>query len=362
MAWYWWLLVGILIGWLLSTLIEWLWFRRKRMEVRDERVAELENALRASADDGLSPTRGAGAALTGAAAASAAGITATLADKDVTLAAPDLDAAVDMPDIDMPDVDLPDADLPDMSTGMSGLTASIDTAADIPDLDMPDIDMPDVDLPDVDLPDVSAGMSGLAASIDASVDMPDLDMPDADLPDVSAKLDVAKTGLGAAALAAGAAGIADDLAGADAPDLGDAVAVNTNYPDDLTEILGIGRVYETRLYRAGVYTWDQVANMTVSALEEATEAIDAANAQDWPAQAQTLAQANNRGGARYHGPLPDKLSALKGIGEGAEQQLYRAGILTFAQLAATTADELAAALPTYRGDFSDWIVQASAKL
>lgn len=331
MAWYWWLLVGILIGWLLSTLIEWLWFRRKRMEVRDERVAELESALRASADKDPSST------LTGTAAA---GVTAPLADRNVTLEAPDLDAAVDRPDLDMPEVNLPD-----------------------------------IDMPDVDLPDTSAEVGDLAASTDAAVDMPDVELPDVEIPDVSAKLDVTKAELGMAAKSVGAtvsaeaAEIAEDVADvADAPvsalgsAAGAAAVANINYPDDLTKILGIGRVYETRLYHAGIFTWDQVANMSVSRLKEVTEAIDAANAEGWPVQAQSLAQENNRIGARYHGPLPDKLSAIKGIGEGAEQQLYRAGIFTFAQLAATTADELAAKLPTLRGNFSDWIVQASAKL
>lgn len=332
MAWYWWLLVGILIGWLLSTLIEWLWFRRKRMEVRDERVAELESALRAASDDGPSSIQGSGVALTDTAAA-VAGVTAPLADRNVTLTAPDLDTAADTPDLDTPV-----ADLPDVSAEMDGPIAVMDTAADTPDLDTPAADLPDT-------------------------------------PDVSAKLDVAKTGLGAAALAVGATAsagaaevapevadtVADDVADAPLTGLGSVPSANTNYPDDLTEILGIGRAYETRLYRAGIFTWDQIANMTVSALEEATEAIDAANVADWPAQAQSLALANDRIGARYHGPMPDKLSQIKGIGEGAEQQLYRAGIFTFAQLAATTADDLAAALPTSRGDFSDWIVQAAGK-
>ena len=346
MAWYWWLLVGILIGWLLSTLIEWIWFRRKRMEVRDERVAELENALRASADMGATLSREDGtAAFSGAASAPAA-------NRDVALEAPDLDApsaklgvlaasmntAADLPDLDLPDVELPDLAMPDVSAELP------DLAVAMPDTDLPDFDMPDMDLSDMDLPDV---------------EMADVDLPDVDL-------DGAKIGLGGAALAAGAAisaeptKVADELTDVEAPNLGSAAPANTNYPDDLTEILGIGRVYETRLYRAGIYTWDQVANMTVSALEEATEAIDAANAGDWPAQAQALALANNRMGARYHGPLPDKLSALKGLGEGAEQQLYQAGIFTYAQLAATTADDLAAALPTSRGDFVDWIAQAVA--
>ena len=334
MSWYWWLLVGILIGWLLSTLIEWLWFRRKRMEVQDERVAELENALRSSADTSPSATQGAGMAIPGSAAV--AGMAAKMADRDV---------ALETPKLDMPAIDMPDIDLPDVSGKLGGLAASIDDGLDVPDIDLPDIDMPDVDLPDVDLPDLQT-------------------------PDLSAKWGGAKVELGAAVLAAGAAAsaaakgpaadLSGELTGAVDTSLGNVVSANTNYPDDLTEVKGIGRVYETRLYRAGVYTWDQIATMDVAALEAATEAIDAANVADWGYQAQALAEANDRIGARYAGPLPDKLSALKGIGEGAEQQLYRAGIFTYAQLAAATPEELAAALPTSRGDFQDWIAQAIA--
>jgi predicted flap endonuclease-1-like 5' DNA nuclease len=194
-------------------------------------------------------------------------------------------------------------------------------------VDLPDMDLPDVDLPNVDLPYLSAGMSGVAASIDAGVALPDVDLP---------------------YLSAGLSGVA-------------AVA-NTNYPDDLTVIKGIGRVYETRLYRAGIYTWDQIAHMDPAALEQITTAIEAANVEDWPIQAQTLAATTGRMGARYDGPLPDKFSKLQGIGENAEQQLYRAGIFTYAQLAALTPEELAATLPASRGNFKDWITQAAASI
>jgi predicted flap endonuclease-1-like 5' DNA nuclease len=139
-----------------------------------------------------------------------------------------------------------------------------------------------------------------------------------------------------------------------------AMIANTNYPDDLTNINGIGRVYETRLYKAGIFTWDQIANASVQELEELTQAIDAANPEEWPAQAAELATANGREGARYQGPVPDKFSKLKGVGEGAEQRLYLAGIFTYAQLAATSPDDLAAAMSGYRGNFADWVAQAAA--
>ena len=125
MTWYWWLLVGILIGWLLSTLIEWLWFRRKRMEVRDERVAELESALRASGDAGASAGRVASASLTGAGGA-LTGMATPAAAHESILTAPDLDMpAVDLPDVDLPDVDLPDVDMPDVSAKLPGTETNL---------------------------------------------------------------------------------------------------------------------------------------------------------------------------------------------------------------------------------------------
>lgn len=43
---WWYLLAGFFIGFGISTLWEWLYFRRKRMTIRDRRIAELEAALR----------------------------------------------------------------------------------------------------------------------------------------------------------------------------------------------------------------------------------------------------------------------------------------------------------------------------
>ena len=46
---FWWFaLVGFLIGFVLSTLWEWLHFRSKRMRIQNRRIAELEAALRSA--------------------------------------------------------------------------------------------------------------------------------------------------------------------------------------------------------------------------------------------------------------------------------------------------------------------------
>ncbi len=211
--------------------------------------------------------------------------------------------------------------------------------ADLPDIDMPDMDLPDVDMPSMD--EASTGVTAAALGIGASIK--------------AAKEDVDDVNVAASLVTAGdEVEIPDSVSAAAA-----AMIANTNYPDDLTNIKGVGRVYENRLYQGGIFTWDQVANTTVQQLEEMTESIDAANVEDWPVQARALAAANDRVGARYNGPVPDKFSRLKGVGEGAEQSLYLAGIFTYAQLAATSPEDLAAAMPKSRGNFADWVDQAA---
>jgi hypothetical protein len=43
---WWYLLAGIILGFIISTLWEWLYFRRRRLVLTDRRIAELEAALR----------------------------------------------------------------------------------------------------------------------------------------------------------------------------------------------------------------------------------------------------------------------------------------------------------------------------
>lgn len=134
------------------------------------------------------------------------------------------------------------------------------------------------------------------------------------------------------------------------------------YPDDLTKIQGIGEAYKRRLYAAGIYTWQQVANSPTEQLRNITKAKPNARPDAWKASAQELAQKFNRAEATYEGPLPDDLTKVSGIGPTYADSLYRAGICTYEQLASVTPTELAAILPTpaigNEFNFSDWIRQA----
>ena len=57
MNWYmlWFVLAGAILGFALSTVWEWLYYRSKRAVVRDARINELEAALRAYHDRGSEP-------------------------------------------------------------------------------------------------------------------------------------------------------------------------------------------------------------------------------------------------------------------------------------------------------------------
>jgi predicted flap endonuclease-1-like 5' DNA nuclease len=134
------------------------------------------------------------------------------------------------------------------------------------------------------------------------------------------------------------------------------------YPDDLAEVKGIGEVYRRRLYAAGLFTWQQVAQADVETLRTITKAQASANVEEWPAQAQALAEQHDRLDASYAGPPPDDLTAISGIGPVSAQQLYRAGICTYEQLAAALPDELAPLLTApvagHEYDFSTWLARA----
>ncbi|MBI3960971.1 MAG: hypothetical protein HY328_19335 [Chloroflexi bacterium] len=139
-------------------------------------------------------------------------------------------------------------------------------------------------------------------------------------------------------------------------------AASSNRPDPLSDIRGIGDVYEQRLYEAGIFTWHQLSLVDEETLRAITKALPTGNPAAWIEQAQHLAAENGRIGATYTGPLPDDLTRIRGIDQVFEQELVRAGIVTFRQLAQTTPPELAAIIPAHRLDdaidFAAWIAEA----
>jgi len=138
----------------------------------------------------------------------------------------------------------------------------------------------------------------------------------------------------------------------------------SNRPDNLTAVYGIGGLYERRLYQVGIFTWDQLSRADAESLQQITRALPGSDTRAWTEQARELAQANNRIGAVYDGPLPEDLTRIAGIDQVFEDALYAAGIFTYRQLAERTPDELARIIPAHLAgeelDFVSWIVQADS--
>lgn len=60
--------------------------------------------------------------------------------------------------------------------------------------------------------------------------------------------------------------------------------------DRLTEIRGIGPTYQQRLYDAGLFTWQQIAQQEPETLRQLTQALPTSDPQNWIEQARRLAQ------------------------------------------------------------------------
>lgn len=118
------------------------------------------------------------------------------------------------------------------------------------------------------------------------------------------------------------------------------VARSRGYPDDLTQISGIDAAQQQRLYKANIFTWHQVATSDVEVLRQIARPAPGAKVEGWPAQARSLAERSGRTRASYSGPPPEDLTRIGGITAPQGQMLYKAGICSAAQLAATTRAEL----------------------
>lgn len=136
------------------------------------------------------------------------------------------------------------------------------------------------------------------------------------------------------------------------------------YPDDLSKIKGIGDVYKQRLYRAGFYTWKQIAETDSDTLRRATSAYPSSNVEEWHGQAEKLMEKFGRKDAVYSGPHPDDMTKILGIGPVGAAVLYRAGICTYEQLASTPIADLQALFPIAvagdQPDFNQWVARSTA--
>ncbi len=137
---------------------------------------------------------------------------------------------------------------------------------------------------------------------------------------------------------------------------------SSNYPDDLTKIKGIGDVYRWRLYRAGIYTWHQIAESAEETLRR-DKCLSRLQHRGLAGAGAPVGAEERRQGAVYDGPSPDDLTKIIGIGPVGARTLFRAGICTYEQLAGATPAELHDLFPiAVAGDepnFEHWVAQAA---
>ena len=139
-------------------------------------------------------------------------------------------------------------------------------------------------------------------------------------------------------------------------------------PQDLSEVLAIGSVFEQRLYAAGVGTYWELANLTDEQFKEMLQLNDRQlTRMDFSAirsDAARLAYETESVGRIWGGTTPDDFEPLEGIGTTYEKRLYDAGICTYEALANTPAEELRRLCPPTKirtPDYELWISQARAQ-
>ncbi len=134
-------------------------------------------------------------------------------------------------------------------------------------------------------------------------------------------------------------------------------------PQKLARIHGIGRVYEDKLYRAGIGTFWQVATAPNEKLAEifGLKDFQAVDLDAIKADARRLAEETGTVGHVWSGQEPDDFESLPGIGKTYEARLYDAGVCTFEKLAAMSEEEIAAIVKAPKWnqpDYAAWIAYA----
>ena len=163
---------------------------------------------------------------------------------------------------------------------------------------------------------------------------------------------------------------AQPLANPAVPAAGEAVTeFSTQCPQHLSDVQGIGPVFETRLYEAGVGSYWELSQLSDGSLAEVLELDDRQRDQfDFAAtrsDAIRLAEETRSVGRKWTGELPDDLEPLEGIGPVIEKRLYDAGICTYKALAAANLEHLVELCPPakFRGaNHAHWIEQARQRL
>jgi predicted flap endonuclease-1-like 5' DNA nuclease len=137
-------------------------------------------------------------------------------------------------------------------------------------------------------------------------------------------------------------------------------------PQHLSDVKGIGAVYETRLYEAGVGSYWELSQLSDAdfkqILQLTNQQAKRMNFRAIRAEALRLARQTKSLGRRWNGQKPDDFEPLEGIGKVYEKRLYDAGICTYEALANATVEllEEVCQAPKRKPDYAAWIRQAQA--
>ena len=135
-------------------------------------------------------------------------------------------------------------------------------------------------------------------------------------------------------------------------------------PQHLSDVKGIGSVYEQRLYENGVGTFWELAKLSNDDIKRFLKITDlqlgSMNFDEIRADSMRLAAESRSKGRKWSGGAPDDFEPMEGIGHVFEKRLYDAGVCTYASLAELTPeilDEICES-PRIKPDYKNWIKQA----
>lgn len=138
-------------------------------------------------------------------------------------------------------------------------------------------------------------------------------------------------------------------------------------PQHLSDVKGIGSVFETRLYEAGVGTYWELAQLPKAQIVRILNMSELqSNRLDYDvmrADALRLARESHSLGRKWTGCPPDDFEPMTGIGHTFEKRLYDAGICTYEALAGTSPavlEEICQAPARFKPDYAVWIEEAKA--
>ncbi|MCS6844834.1 MAG: helix-hairpin-helix domain-containing protein [Caldilineales bacterium] len=147
-----------------------------------------------------------------------------------------------------------------------------------------------------------------------------------------------------------------------------AVPFRTPKPQKLSNVVGIGEVFEQRLYDAGIGTFWEVAHLSNEILQTELDITDwqvlNADLDGIRTDALRLAEETDTVGAIWQAAgQVDDLEAIEGLGPIYERRLYEAGLTRYEDIANATVEQLAEickAPRTRTPDYAAWIEQAKA--